>query len=147
MRYRTSFTVSADPGTTFDYLADGRNGLWGHPSGTTVDQIPPGPIGLGTLFLFHRPSGPHFESTISAFEPSSRLGFLGGFQGQSPTEAIWTFAPFGSGTRLTVETESGFIGPRWIRPFTGLLTMVAWPLLILKMRGFKRRIARELRDA
>jgi hypothetical protein len=109
-----------------------------------VDQIPPDRVGLGTHFRFHRPFGPDFESTISVFEPPTRLGFLGGFQGQSPTQAIWTIAPDGSGTRLSVETESDFIGPRWVRPFAGLLTVAAWPLLILKMWGFKRRIAREL---
>ena len=147
MRYRTSFVVNADAATTFGYLADGRNGLWGHPKGTTVEQIPPGPVGLGPRFLFHRPSGPQFESTISTFEPPGRLGFLGGFQGQPPMQATWTFAPDGSGTRLTVETESEFIGPRWVRPFAGLLTVAAWPLLMLKMWGFKRRIARELQDA
>jgi hypothetical protein len=31
-----------------------------------------------------------------------------------------------------------------VRPFAGVLTVIAWPLLILKMSGFKRRIAREL---
>jgi hypothetical protein len=125
-------------------MSDGRNGLWGHPSGTSVERIPPGQAGLGTLFVFHRPSGPDFESSISAFDPPSRLGFLGGFQGQSATRAIWTFARVGSNTRLTVETQSGFIGPRSVRPFSGLLTVLAWPLLILKVWGFKRRITREV---
>ena len=135
MRYCTSFIVSADPRAAFDYLADGRNGLWSHPPGTTVDQIPPGSPGLGTLFIFRRPSGPEYRSTITAFEPTVRLAVLGGFEGESPAEATWTFSADGAGTRLTVDTQSGFLGPRLVRPFAGLLTIAAWPLLVLKLWG------------
>lgn len=144
MRYRSSFVVRADPQTSFDYLADGRNGMWSHPRGTTVELIPPAPAGLGSRFIFHRPSGPDFQSAISLFEPPSRLGFTGGFEGQSPTEATWELVPVPAGTRLSVETVPSFIGPRWLQPVVGLMTLVAWPLLLFKMARFERRIKREI---
>jgi hypothetical protein len=73
-----------------------------------------------------------------------RLAFQSAFEGQTPTEATWTLAAEAAGTRLTVDTETSFVGPRWVKPFIVPMTLVAWPLLMLKMWGIRRRIAREL---
>jgi hypothetical protein len=109
-----------------------------------MEQIPDGQIALGTRFVFRPPRGLTFSSTITEFEPPTRLSFLSGFESQQPTAARWMFAPVAGGTLMTVWAESGFVGPRWLRPFAATLTVAAWPLLMIKMWGFKRRISREL---
>jgi uncharacterized protein YndB with AHSA1/START domain len=144
MRYTTSLQVEAAPTVAFDYLADGRHGLRSHPRGTTFTQEPPDRIDLGTRYTFDRPGGPMFHTTIVRYEPPSRLEFESAFEGQSPTTSFWTFEPSGTGTRLTVATVSSFIGPTWMRPFVGLLTLGAWPLFMLKMWQWKRDIVRAL---
>ena len=144
MRYTTTFLVHADQGRAFDYVADGRNGLSSHPKGSTMDQVPPGRVGLGTRFEVHRPGGPNYVSTVSLFDRPARLAFQSAFNGESPADATWTFAVEGSRTRVTIDTTTGFVGPRWVKPFVVPLTLAAWPLLLVKMWGIKRRISREL---
>ncbi len=143
MRYGTSFTVTAEPPVAFDYLADGRNALTSHPKGTTVEQLPSGGIDLGTQYAFARPDVP-FRSTITMYDRPSHLQFESAFEGRSPTLSSWRLTPHGGGTRLTVETDSSFLGPGWLRPLVGILTLAAWPLLMIKMWQLKRNIVRAL---
>jgi uncharacterized protein YndB with AHSA1/START domain len=143
MRYRTSFTVAANPSTAFDYLADAVNAMWSHPKGTKLERRPSTDIDLGTEYVFTRPDMP-FRSTITTYDRPSRLQFENAFDGQSPTVASWTLTPVGPGTRLTVETTTSFVGPGWMRPLVGLLTLAAWPLLMIKMWQMKRSIVRAL---
>lgn len=144
MRYSTSMQVGAAPRVAFDYLANGRHALKSHPRGTTFTQEPPDRIDRGTRYTFDRPGGPIFHTTIVRYEPPSRLDFESAFEGQSPTTSTWTFEPLGTGTRLTVSTASSFIGPTWMRPFVGHLTLAAWPLFMVKMWQWKREIVRTL---
>lgn len=144
MRYETSFTLRADPATAFDYLAYGGNALSLHPTGTTMEQVPPGSIGLGTEYRFTSPGRPGFRSSIAEYDRPHRLAFESAFDGQSPTRATWTLTPAGPGTFLSVETTTSFLGPNWVKPFIGLLTLGAWPLLLVKMWQLKRRISRDL---
>jgi hypothetical protein len=109
-----------------------------------MDQVPLGPVGLGTRFEVHRPGGPNYVSTISVFERPARLAFQSAFDGELPAEATWTFAMEGLGSRVTIDIATGFVGPRWVKPFVVPLTLAAWPLLLVKMWGIKRRISREL---
>jgi len=143
VRYHTSFTVAADPPAAFDYLADARNAIVSHPKGTTLDQRPSDGIGLGTEYRFTRPDV-IFRSTITTYDRPVRLRFENAFDGQSPTVSSWTLTPVGGGTRLTVETTTAFVGPGWVRPFVGLLTIAAWPLLMIKMWQIKRSIVQAL---
>ena len=143
MRYHTSFTVHADPTAAFDYLADGRNAMASHPKGTMLDQRPAETIGRGTEYLFTRPDRP-FRSTITAYDRPMLLRFENAFRGQTPTVSTWTLTPVDRGTRLTLETSTSFVGPGWVRPFVGLLTLGAWPFLMIKMWQIKRSIARAL---
>lgn len=122
MRYRSSFEVSVDPTVAFDYLADGANSLPFHPAGTTVVREPQDEIALDTRFVFERPGGPGFSSTISRFERPERLEFTSSFDGRAPTSASWILVAVGSCTRLTVDTESSFLGPSWMKPLVGVLT-------------------------
>lgn len=144
MRYQGSLTVKADPWVAFDYLADCKNALVFHPPGTTIEQAPPDLVGVGTTFIFRPPTGSVTRTTITRAERPRVLELETTMDGGSPSSALWTIDRFGSATRLSVETESSFIGPRWARPFAALLTAVAWPLLRLKLSQFERRLAREI---
>ncbi len=144
MRYDTSFTVRADLESAFDYLADGASFLSLQPAGTSMEQVPPGLIGRGTEYRFAAPGRPGFRTIIAEYDRPHRLAFDSAFDGQSPTRATWTLASAGPGTFLSVETTTSFLGPDWVKPFVGLLTLGAWPLLLLKMWQLRRRISRDL---
>lgn len=144
MRYTESFEVAARREVAFDYVADGANSLAHHPAGTSIVRQPAGDIGLGTRFWFERPGEPSFVSTITKFEPPDALEFESASAGQHPTRALWRFLDLGMRTRLEVETESSFVGPRWVAPLAGLLTLAAWPLLMIKMASFRRLLTKEI---
>jgi hypothetical protein len=147
MQFSSSFNVDASKTIAFDYLADGAHALPFHPRGTTMVQEPGGEIALGTRFVFDRPDGLEYSSTISRFERPDRLEFESAFGERSPSVASWQFSELGPRTRLTVDTQSGFVGPRWMKPFVGILTLVAWPLMVLKMWRLKRRLTSSIEAA
>ena len=144
MRYRSSLSVAASPAVIFDFVADATHGLPDHPVGTTVTQDPAQAIGLGTSFTFDRPDGLHYRATIVRFERPTSLAFENVMDGGSSSTAEWTFASSGSGTVATVETDSTFVGPKWMRPVAPVLTVAAWPLLIFLTRRMTRRFAARL---
>jgi hypothetical protein len=142
VRYRSTLLVRPDPFASFEFLADARNSLAFHPRGTEVEQQPPGDIGQGTTFTFRAPGRPVSRTTLTRFERPDFLEFTTAIQDQPASTASWTFTRGGSGTRITIETESSFVGPIWLRPVAGALTVAAWPLLLIKIRLFERRLAR-----
>ena len=144
MRLDASFVVPVDRTEAFDYIAEGRNALANHPNGTTIAQQPPGPAGLDTRFVVQIPGRPTYTTRISVFERPVRLEFISAFEGQPPSRANWMFINEAAGTRMTVESEIGLVGPGWLKPFAALITLAAWPMVLIRMRNIKRRITEDL---
>jgi hypothetical protein len=144
MRLDASFVVPVDRARAFDYIAEGRNALASHPKGTTIEQQPPGPAGLGTTFVVHIPGRPTYTTRISVFERPVQLEFISAFEGQSPSRTSWMFINEAAGTRVTLESEIALVGPGWLKPLAGLLTLAAWPLVLIRMWKIRRRITEDL---
>ena len=140
-------SVPASAEAVFGFVANAANGLPDHPRGTTVTTEPGGPIGLGTCFRFDRPDGLRYRTTLVGFDPPESLTFETVPEGGPASSAHWSFRPSGSKTIVTVQTESTFVGPRWLQPLSGILTVAAWPLLYVATRRAQKRLAARMAKA
>ena len=147
MRYRSSLSVAAPEEVVFDFVSDAANGLPDHPPGTTVTKEPEGSIGLGTSFTFERPDGLRYRATLVRFDRPASLAFENVMDGGTSSTACWSFNKSGSDTIATVETDSTFVGPGWLRPLSGILTIAGWPLLLLATRRLEKRYAARMARA
>ncbi|TLZ50780.1 MAG: hypothetical protein E6K18_06520 [Methanobacteriota archaeon] len=100
-------TIAASPGRVFAVLSDlGQARQW-MPAIQKVENVSPGPFGLGTSWRETRQAGKRvFESTIriTGYEPAKVLAFI--VEGKGMTGQMrFTLAPAGAGTQVRYEAQ------------------------------------------
>jgi uncharacterized protein YndB with AHSA1/START domain len=120
MRLEQTFGVDRPPEVVFDYMTDSANLSQWQTTKTFVDQLTPGPPGLGSRFRegTKPPVGKEFEmvTEFTEFDRPRRF-HVHVVEGPHPLDGTWSFEPDGVGTRVRFEAEGGMRGvPRWLEP-------------------------------
>ncbi|MBI5105113.1 MAG: SRPBCC family protein [Solirubrobacterales bacterium] len=120
MRIEQTFRVGRPPEAVFDYVTDPAHLAEWQTSKTHVEQVTPGPVGLGTRVRERTkpPGGKEFEQLVefSEFERPSRFG-THIVDGPQPIDGRWTFTPDADGTRVAFVAEGELRGPmRFLGP-------------------------------
>lgn len=118
MRIEETVAIARSPEVVFDYVAEPANLAAWQTSKTSVEQLTPGPPGLGTRVRERtRPSGGRgFEQIVefTEFERPHRL-HVQVVEGPYPVDGTWTFAPDGAGgTRLHFVAQGRLRGLLWL---------------------------------
>jgi uncharacterized protein YndB with AHSA1/START domain len=123
----------------FEYITDPGN-LPEWQGTATVEQLTPGPVGVGTRFREVRQLlGRRVESIseVSAYEPDRRFD-LRIVSGPAPVDDRWAFEAVDGGTRVHFSTEGR--APRLLRPLEPVLAMI----LRRRREAHHRRLKRAL---
>ena len=111
MRVEETVAIARPPEVVFDYMSDPRNLAAWQTSKTSVEQLTPGPPGLGT----QPAKGKEFEQIVefTEFDRPHRL-HVHIVEGPYPIDGTWTFEPDGAGTRLHFVAEGPLRGLLWL---------------------------------
>jgi hypothetical protein len=137
-RIKGEIIIARSVAEVFDFVSDERNEPRYNPQMVSVEQISPGPIGLGSQFRAQMKSGARTLPVLlefTAFERPIRLGSHSSFSGII-TDGELTFETLGNSTRM-----------RWvwdIKP-TGVLKMFT-PLVVWMGRRQENRIWSQLKQ-
>jgi uncharacterized protein YndB with AHSA1/START domain len=117
MRIEETVLIGRPPEGVFDYITDPANlGSW-QTSKTAVEQLTPGPPGLGTRGRERtKPArGKEFEQIVefTEFQRPHRL-HVHIVEGPYPIDGTWTFEAEGGGTRLHFIAEGPLRGILWL---------------------------------
>jgi hypothetical protein len=140
MRPSLTTPIARPPDAVFAYIADPAK-LHTWQDVRSIEQITPGPVGVGTRFREeHVVLGrARTEITeITGFEPGRRfeIQMIDG----PPVDGRWDFAPAGDGTRLTFTPTARLKGRlRFARPLVEALA-------VLGFRRFHGRLKRALEN-
>jgi carbon monoxide dehydrogenase subunit G len=102
MRFEQTFTVARPPEAVFDYMTDPENLAAWQTSKTYVEQLTPGPPGLGTRVRERTkpPGGKEFEQVVEFTEFDRPHRFHAHIvEGRFPVDGTWTLEADGDGTR------------------------------------------------
>ena len=117
MRVEETVAIARPPEVVFDYMSDPRNLAAWQTSKTSVEQLTPGPPGLGTRVRERtKPAkGKEFEQIVefTEFDRPHRL-HVHIVEGPYPIDGTWTFEPDGAGTRLHFVAEGPLRGLLWL---------------------------------
>jgi carbon monoxide dehydrogenase subunit G len=122
MRVEETFSVGRPPEAVFDYLTDATTLADWQTSKMSVEQLTPGPPGLGTRVRERTkpPGAKEFEQVVefTEFERPRRV-HVHIVEGPYPVDGTWSFEPEGSGTRVHFVAEGEFSGlMRLLQPIT-----------------------------
>jgi len=120
MHLEQTFIVRRPPDAVFDYVTNAANLAAWQTSKTYVEQLTPGPPGLGTRIRERtKPRfGKEFEQVVefTGFD-RPRLLHTHIVEGPLPVDGTWTFDPEGDGTRVRFVADGELPGPlRLIAP-------------------------------
>jgi carbon monoxide dehydrogenase subunit G len=122
MRVEETFSVGRPPEAVFDYLTDATTLADWQTSKTSVEQLTPGPPGLGTRFRERTkpPGAKEFEQVVEFTEfDRARRVHVHIVEGPYPVDGTWSFEPEGSGTRVHFVAEGELSGlMRMLQPIT-----------------------------
>ena len=141
MRFEQTFHVQAPPEAVFDYMTDPANLAAWQTVKTSVEQITPGPPGLGTRIRERTkpPVGREFEQIVEFSEFDRPRRFATHIvEGPARIDGLWTFAPDGDGTRVHFAAEGPLPGP------LRLLDPVARRVLGRQFAGYHENLRRNL---
>ena len=113
MRIEQTFTIAAPPERVFDYMTDPANLASWQTSKTSVEQLTPGPAGLGTRVRERTkpPGGKEFEQIVQFTEFDRPRRFTAAVvEGPYPVDGTWSFAATGEGTEVTFVAEGELSG-------------------------------------
>jgi uncharacterized protein YndB with AHSA1/START domain len=144
MRIEQTFTIARPPEAVFDYVTDARRLPQWQTTKTSVEQLTPGPPGLGTRLRERTkpPVGPEFEQVVefTEFQRPERL-HVHIVHGPQPIDGTWSFAPEGQGTRVHCVIEGDLRGPvRLLGPLTRRL-------VARQFAGYHENLRRNLESA
>src|SRR4051812_2536172 len=100
MRIEETFVVDRPPEVVFDYMVDADNLAAWQTSKTDVEQLTPGPPGLGTRIRERTkpPGRKEFEQVVEFTEfDRPRMFHTHIVEGLLPVDGEWRFAPEGDG--------------------------------------------------
>jgi uncharacterized protein YndB with AHSA1/START domain len=104
MRIEQTFTIAAPPERVFDYMTDPAKLASWQTSKTSVEQLTPAPVGLGTRVRERTkpPGGKEFEQVVQFTEFDRPRRFTAHVvEGPYPVDGTWSLAPSGEGTEVT----------------------------------------------
>lgn len=141
MRIAETFVVAAGPEIVFDYMVNPSNLAEWQTSKTSVEQLTPGPPGLGTRIRERtKPRvGKEFEQIVefTDFDRPRRF-HVHIVQGPYPIDGTWTFAPHDQGTTVSFAADGELDGAmRYLEPVVRLL-------LAREFAGYHRNLRRNL---
>jgi carbon monoxide dehydrogenase subunit G len=141
MRIEQTFTVARPPEAVFDYLTDPANLAAWQTSKVSVEQLTPGPPGVGTRIreTTKPPGAPAFEQTVELTEfDRPRRVHTHILKGPQPVDGTWTFAPEGDGTRVH------FVAEGELRGLIRFLGPVARRMFDRQFAGYHENLRRNL---
>jgi len=117
MRIEETVLIGRPPEAVFDYVTNPAHLSSWQTSKTAVEQLTPGPPGLGTRVRERtkRARGKEFEQIVefTEFERPHRL-HVHIVEGPYPIDGTWTFEADGEGTRLHFVAEGPLRGILWL---------------------------------
>lgn len=137
MRVDESFSVARPPEVVFDYVTDPANLAAWQTTKTSVEQLTPGPPGLGTRLRERTkpPSGREFEQVteFSEFDRPRRLR-VHVVEGPYPIDGTWSFEASAGGTRVH------FVAEGELRGFMRMVEPLARRLIARQFAGYHRKL-------
>jgi carbon monoxide dehydrogenase subunit G len=122
MRLEQSFSVERPPEVVFDYMTDPANLAQWQTTKTFVEQLTPGPPGLGSRFRegTKPPVGKEFEMVTEFIEfDRPRRFHVHVVDGPHPIDGTWSLESDGIGTRVRFVAQGKFGGVLgWLEPLT-----------------------------
>jgi carbon monoxide dehydrogenase subunit G len=120
MHVEQTFRVDAPPERVFDYMTDPGNLKAWQTTKTSVEQVTPGPPGLGTRIRERTkpPGGREFEQVVEFTEFERPRRFTTHIvEGPQPIDGTWTMEPAGDATQVTFVADGEIRGPmRFLGP-------------------------------
>ena len=114
MRIEQTFRVGRPPEEVFDYLTDPAHLAEWQTSKTHVEQVTPGPVGLGTRVRERTkpPRAKEFEQLVefTTFDRPRRV-HVHVVEGPYPVDGTWDFTAEDGGTRVDFAAEGPLRGP------------------------------------
>jgi carbon monoxide dehydrogenase subunit G len=124
MTFDERIVTKTPPAAAFLYLSDLGNAVSWDPSITRVEQLTPGPVGVGTRFrVTLRIVGVKatLDYHVEVYEPERRIVFFGRGNGTTVTDTVLV-TPYRGGSRVRWIAEIKLIAPlRLIDPILGML--------------------------
>jgi carbon monoxide dehydrogenase subunit G len=141
MRIAQTFRVARPPEAVFDEMTDPAKLASWQTSKTLVEQLTPGPPGLGTRVRERTkpPGGREFEQIVEFTEFDRPRRFtVHVVQGPQPIDGTWSLAPDGDATRVE------FVGAGELRGAWRLLGPVVSRAIARQFRGYHDKLRRNL---
>ena len=137
MRIEETFTVERPPEAVFDYMTEPSNLAAWQTTKTAVEQLTPGPPGLGTRVRERTkpPGAKEFEQVVefTVFARPSRF-HVHIVEGPFAIDGTWSFEPDGAGTRVHFVAE----GP--LQGAMRLLAPVTRRVMARQFAGYHRKL-------
>ncbi|MEO8272976.1 MAG: SRPBCC family protein [Chloroflexota bacterium] len=141
----TTFHVAVRPEIAFDELLDVRSGFFGrHVVNSGIDQVPDGPIKIGTEFQVRRWKRPWATIRVVDLDRPRRLVMDTILERTSSARTVFVFDPEGTGTRVRTDTVQSPIWSIWLRPVEALLMRLVMPIARSSARRSSREMARDI---
>jgi carbon monoxide dehydrogenase subunit G len=144
MRIEQTFSIARAPEAVFDEMTDpARLASW-QTTKTSVEQLTPGPPGLGMRVRERTkpPGGREFEQVVEFTEFDRPRRFTAHIvEGPQPIDGTWTLEPDGGGTRVA------FVAEGELRGAWRLLTPVISRAMGRQFRGYHDTLRRNLEAA
>ena len=117
MRVEDTVRIARPPEVVFDYVTEPANLAAWQTSKTSVEQLTPGPPGLGTRVREQTKlsGGRDFEQIVefTEFDRPHRL-HVHIVEGPYPIDGTWTFAADGAGTHVQFVAQGRLRGLLWL---------------------------------
>jgi len=144
MNFDERIVTEAPPSGAFRYLSDLKNAPAWDPNITQVEQLTPGPVGLGTEFrVTMRLMGvrTNLDYHVEVYEPDRRVLYIGRSFATKVSDCVLV-RPFGKGSRIRWTSDIRLFAPlALLDPILGMLMRPTMTKALASVRESLNRLA------